>query len=78
MDCVTYKNVIRTSPSGAYALMRTYDGEIEVPTLVPSHRHVENGLTTAKIARYVGNLEKGLQSGAEGIGGGRKSMQTIV
>ena len=41
MNCVTYKNVIRTSPGGAYAHMRTHDGEIEVPTLVPSHRRVQ-------------------------------------
>ena len=78
MNCVTYRNVIRTSPGGAYAHMRTHDGEIEVPTLVPSHRRVKNGLTTVKIARYVGNPEKGLQNGMERIGGGRKSMQTIV
>ena len=42
MNRVTYKNVIRTSPGGAYAHMRTHDGEIEVPTLVPSHRRVKN------------------------------------
>ena len=78
MDCVTYNNMIRTSPGGAYAHKRTYDGEIEAPTLVPSHRHVKNGLKTDKIAKCVGNPEKGLQSGAERIGGGRKSMQTIV
>ena len=52
MKCVTYKNVIRTGPGGAYAHMRTHDGEIEVPTVVPSHRRVENGLTTVKIARW--------------------------
>ena len=51
MKCVTYKNVIRTGPGGAYAHMRTHDGEIEVPTLVPSHRRVKKGLTTIKIAR---------------------------
>ena len=39
MNCVTYRNVIRTSPGGAYAHMRTHNGEIEVPTLVPSHTH---------------------------------------
>ena len=43
MNCVTYRNVIRTSPGGAYAYMRTHDGEIEVPTLVPSHRRVKHG-----------------------------------
>jgi hypothetical protein len=42
MNCVTYKNVIRTSPGGAYAHMRTHDGEIEVPTLEPSHRRVKH------------------------------------
>ena len=30
---------MRTSPGGTNALKRTYDGEIEAPTLVPSHRH---------------------------------------
>ena len=55
MKCVTYKNVIRTSPGGAYAHKRTYDGEIEAPTLVPSHRHVKNGVRTGKITRCVGN-----------------------
>ena len=78
MNCVTCRYVIRTSPGGADAHMRTHDGEIEVPTLVPSHRHVKNGLKTDKIARWVGNPEKWLQSGAERIGGGRKSMQTVV
>ena len=63
MDCVTYKNVIRTSPGGAYAHKRTYDGEIEAPTLVPSHRHVKNGVTTGKITRCVGNPKKVLQNG---------------
>ena len=52
MNCVTYKNVSRTSPGGAYAHKRTYDGEIEAPTLVPSHRHVKNGVTTGKITRW--------------------------
>ena len=65
MDCVTYKNVIRTSPGGAYAHMRTHDGEIEVPTLVPSHRHVKNGVTTGKITRCVGNPKKVLQNGKD-------------
>ena len=51
MNCVTYKNVNRTNPGGADAHMRTHDREIEVPALVPSHRRVENGLTTVKIAR---------------------------
>ena len=78
MNCVTYRNVIRTSPGGADAHMRTHDGEIEVPTLVPSHRHVKRGGTTVKIVRCVRNAEKGLQSGTERIGSGRKSMQTIV
>ena len=67
MNRVTYKNVIRTSPGGAYAHMRTHDGEIEVPTLVPSHRRVKNRLTTVKSARCVGNPEKGLQNGMERI-----------
>ena len=78
MNCVTYRNVIRTSPGGAYAHMRTHDGEIEVPTLVPSHRRVKHGWTTVKIARCVGNPEKGLRNGMERIGGGGKSMRTIV
>jgi len=43
MNCVTYRNVIRTSPGGADAYMRTHDGEIEVPTLEPSHRRVKHG-----------------------------------
>ena len=43
MNCVTYRNVIRTSPGGADAHMRTHDGEIEVPTLEPSHRRVKQG-----------------------------------
>ena len=43
MNCVTYRNVIRTSPGGAYAHMRRHDGEIEVPTLEPSHRRVKHG-----------------------------------
>ena len=30
---------------------REHDGEIEAPTLVPSHRHVKNGVTTGKIIR---------------------------
>ena len=30
---------------------REHDGEIEAPTLVPSHRHVKNGVTTGKITR---------------------------
>ena len=78
MNCVTYRNVIRTSPGGADAYRRTHDGEIEVPTLVPSHRRVKHGLTTIKIARCVGNPEKVLQNGMERIGGGGKSMRTIV
>ena len=78
MNRVTYKNVIRTSPVGAYAHMRTHDGEIEVPTLVPSRRRVKNRLTTVKIARCVGNPEKGLRNGMERIGGGGKAMRTIV
>ena len=65
MDCVTYNNVIRTSPGGAYAHKRTYDGEIEAPTLVPSHRHVKNGVTTGKITRCVGNPKKVLQNGKD-------------
>ena len=65
MDCVTYKNVIRTSPGGAYAHRRTYDGEIEAPTLVPSHPHVKNGVTTGKITRCVGNPKKVLQNGKD-------------
>ena len=63
--CVTYKNVIRTSPGGAYAHRRTYDGEIEAPTLVPSHRHVKNGVTTGNITRCVGNPKKVLQNGKD-------------
>ena len=51
MKCVTYKTAIRTNPGGADAHMRTHDREIEVPAVVPSHRCVENGLTTVKIAR---------------------------
>ena len=78
MNCVTYRNVIRTSPGGADAHMRTHDGEIEVPTLEPSHRRVKQGRTTVKIARCVGNPEKGLRNGMERIGGGGKSMRTIV
>ena len=62
MDCVTYKNVIRTSPGRAYAHKRTYDGEIEAPTLVPSHRHVKNGVTTGKITRCVGDPRKVLHT----------------
>ena len=65
MNCVTYRNVIRTSPGGAYAHKRTYDGEIEAPTLVPSHRHVKNGVTTGKITRCVGNPKKVLQNGKD-------------
>jgi len=78
MNRVTYKNVIRTSPVGAYAHMRTHDGEIEVPTLVPSHRRVKNRLTTVKIARCVGNPENGLQNGMDRKEAGGKSMRTIV
>ena len=78
MNCVMYRNVIRTSPGGAYAHMRTHDGEIEMPTLVPSHRRVKHGLTTIKIARCVGIPEKRLQKGMERIGGGGKSVRTIV
>ena len=78
MNCIMYKSVMRTRPGGANALKRTYDGEIEVPTLVPNHRHVKSGSTTVKIVRCVGNAEKVLQSGTERIGSGRKSMQTIV
>ena len=78
MNCVTYRNVIRTSPGGADAHMRTHDGEIEVPTLEPSHRRVKQGRTTVKIARCVGDPEKGLRNGMERIGGGGKSMRTIV
>ena len=51
MKCVAYKNAIRTNPGGAYAHMRTHEGESEVPAVVPSHRRVENGLTTVEIAR---------------------------
>ena len=51
MNCVTCRYVIRTSPGGADAHMRTHAGEIEVPAVVPSHRRVEDGLTTVKIAR---------------------------
>ena len=43
MNCVTCRYVIRTSPGGADAHMRTHDGEIKVPTLVPSHRRVKHG-----------------------------------
>ena len=43
MNCVTCRYVIRTSPGGADAHMRTHAGEIEVPTLVPSHRRVKHG-----------------------------------
>ena len=43
MNCVTYRNVIRTSPGGADAHMTTHDGEIEVPTLEPSLRRVKQG-----------------------------------
>ena len=78
MNCVTYRNVIRTGPGGAYAYRRTHEGEIEVPTLVPSHRRVKHGGRTMKITRCIGNPEKGLQSGTEKIGSGRKSMQAIV
>ena len=60
-----YKSVMRTSPGGANALKRTYDGEIEAPTLVPSHRHVKNGVTTGKITRCVGNPTKVLQNGKD-------------
>ena len=67
MNCVTYINVIRTSPGGAYAYMRTHDGEIEVPTLVPSHRRVKHGWRTIKITRCIRNPEKGLQNGMERI-----------
>ena len=65
MDYVTYKNVIRASPGGAYAHKKTYDGEIEAPTLVPSHRHVKNGVTTGNITRCVGNPKKVLQNGKD-------------
>ena len=41
------------------------DGEIEAPTLVPSHRHVKNGVTTGKITRCVGNPKKVLQNGKD-------------
>ena len=44
------KIAIRTNPGGAYAHMRTNEGESEVPAVVPSHRRVENGLTTVEIA----------------------------
>ena len=77
MTCVTCRYVFRTSPGGAYAHMRTHDGEIEVPTLEPSHRRVKQGRTTVKIARCVGDPEKGLRNGMERIGGGGKSMRTI-
>ena len=77
MNCVTYRNVIRTSPGGADAHMRTHDGEIEVPTLVPSHRRVKHGWRTIKITRWIGNPEKRLQNGMERIGGGGKSMRAI-
>ena len=50
---------------GAYAHKRTYDGEIEAPTSVPSHRHVKNGVTTGKITRCVGNPKKVLQNGKD-------------
>ena len=57
MKCVTYKNAIRTNPGGAYAHMRTHERErerereSEVPAVVPSHRGVENGLTTVESVR---------------------------
>ena len=44
---------------------REHDGEIEAPTLVPSHRHVKNGVTTGKITRCVGNPKKVLQNGKD-------------
>ena len=52
-------------PRRAYAHKRTYDGEIEAPALVPSHRHVKNGVTTGKITRCVGNPKKVLQNGKD-------------
>ena len=52
MNCVTYRNVIRTSPGGAYAHMRTHDGEIEVPTLEPStHTHTHTHTHTLSSPR---------------------------
>ena len=78
MNCVTCRYVIRTSPGGADAHMRTHDGEIEVPTLVPSHRRVKNRLTTVESARCIGNPEKGLQNGMDRKEAGGKSMRTIV
>ena len=44
---------------------REHDGEIEAPTLVPSHRHVKNGVTTGKITRCEGNPKKVLQNGKD-------------
>ena len=52
-------------PRRGLAHKRTYDGEIEAPTLVPSHRHVKNGVTTGKITRCVGNPKKVLQNGKD-------------
>ena len=57
-DCVTYRDVIRTSPGGAYAHMRTHDGEIEVPTLEPSHRRFVHTHTHTHF--QVQGLEKGV------------------
>ena len=37
---VTYKDVIRTNPGGAYAHMMTHEVESEVPAVVPNHRRV--------------------------------------
>ena len=46
MNCVTYRNVIRTSPGGAYAHMRTHDGEIEVPGPVGAYTTTHNDTIT--------------------------------
>ena len=79
MKCVTYKNVIRTSPGGAYALVGTHHREIKVPTLVPSHRRVENELTTVKIARLsqkqVGVVYGSTRAQNGGVGNPEKGLQ---
>ena len=40
-DCRNLTSI--TIGAGVTSIERTYDGEIEVPTLVPSHRHVKSG-----------------------------------
>ena len=61
MNRVTYKNVIRTSPGGAYAHMRIHDGEIEVPTHTHTHTHifesqVKKKVPPKEVPGYVGAL----------------------